>query len=69
MPGDDVKYQDSCVYLYFQVNISKDAWDISVWNLAPSPVPGVVHPVRAEARSPGPWVINAKWNVKIIHEM
>ena len=43
MPGDHVKYQVSSVYLFFQVNISKDAGDIRVWNLAPSPVPGVVH--------------------------
>ena len=43
MPGDHVKYRVSSVYLFFQVNISKDAWDIPVWNLAPSPVPGVVH--------------------------
>ena len=42
MPGDDVKYRASSVHLFFQVNISKDAWDIPVWNLAPSPVPGVV---------------------------
>ena len=25
MPGDDVKYQANSVYLFFQVNISKDA--------------------------------------------
>ena len=42
MPGDDVKYQASSVYLFFQVNMSKDARDIPVWNLAPSVVPGVV---------------------------
>ena len=42
MPGDHVKYQVSSVYLFFQVIISKDVWDIPVWNLAPSPVPGVV---------------------------
>ena len=42
MPGDDVEYQASSVDLFFQVKIFKDVWDIPVWNLAPSPVPGVV---------------------------
>ena len=30
MPGDHVKYQVSSVYLFFQVNLSKDARDIPV---------------------------------------